>query len=46
MAPTNFIDELFRRMINFYEAYVDIMLLPIDYIMEKIKNNKDKNIKL
>lgn len=46
MTPANFIDELFRRLINFYEAYVDIMLLPIDYIMEKIKNNKDKNIKL
>lgn len=35
MTPANFIDELFRRLINFYEAYVDIMLLPIEYIYNK-----------
>lgn len=46
MTPTNFIELFFERLIAFYEAYADIMLLPIDYIMEKIKNNKDKNIKL
>ena len=45
MTQTSFLELFFERLIRFYESFTDLMLLPIDYIIEKIKYNKSKHIK-
>lgn len=43
MTPANFIELFFERTVCFYEAFMDLMLFPIDIIINILKDNRKNN---